>query len=154
MISVKKSVSSEVIVVNGRIAKESSGIVARSGNGVFYTPVLMNGTTKNQFFGMNNTTYFKDDGKTQIELQPYEAIEDKRRINLPTLISNACDSKPLFYNMIASGENALKLSNAPIGSTVHIVGEMRDCWLGKFSIKVLWVINMTLRRKGVYNELP
>jgi hypothetical protein len=54
--------------------------------------------------------------------------------------------------MIAYGENALKLADAPIGSSVHVIGEMRDCWVGKFSIKVLWVINMTIRRKAGYNE--
>lgn len=153
MVSGSKSVSSEVIVVNGRIAKDTPGIVGRNNNGVFYTPVLVSNTkNRKQLLGTANGVFFKSDGKTPVSLQTYESIDDKRTINLPTLISNAKDQAPSFYNMIAYGENALKLADAPIGSSVHVIGEMRDCWVGKFSIKVLWVINMTIRRKAGYNE--
>ncbi len=147
------TVSSEVIVVNGRIAKDTSGIVGRASNGVFYTPVLVhNAQNRKELLGTANGVFFKSDGKTPVSLQSYETVEDKRTINLPTLISNANEHMPTFYNMVACGENALKLASAPIGSSVHVVGEMRDCWVGKFSIKVLWVINMTIRRKAGYNE--
>jgi hypothetical protein len=153
VISGNKSVSSEVIVVNGRIAKDTSGIVGRSNGGVFYTPVLVHSTkNKKELLGTANGVFFKSDGKTPVSLQSYDCVDDKRNINLPTLISNANERAPIFYNMIACGENALKLASAPIGSSIHVVGEMRDCWVGKFSIKVLWVISMTIKRKAGYNE--
>lgn len=148
------AVSSEVIVVNGRIAKSTSGIVGRTKNGVFYTPVLVhNAKDSRELLGTANGVFFKSDGKTRVSLQSYAAVEDKKLINLPTLISNAKGEIPTFYNMIAYGENALKLSDAPVGSSAYIVGELRDCWVGKFSIKVLWVIEMNLvKRKVGYNE--
>lgn len=148
------TISTKVIVVNGRIAKKTPGIVGKSSSGVFYNPVLI---AKNGNFNELRSTaagsFYKGDGLTKVNLDNHDGIIDKRHIVLPTMISNAKDDQPQFYSLVAAGDNAIKLASAPIGSSVHVVGEMRDCWVGKFSVKVLWVFDMTLRKKGAYNDL-
>ncbi len=148
------TVSTEVIVVNGRIAKKTPGIVGKTGTGVFYNPVLIakNGNF-NELRCTASGTFYKGDGAVKVDLSSHDGIIDKRNIVLPTIISNAKDEQPQFYSLVAAGDNALKLASAPVGSSVHVVGEMRDCWVGKFSVKVLWVFDMTLRKKGAYNDL-
>lgn len=148
------TVSTKVVVVNGRIAKKTPGIVGKSSSGVFYNPVLIarNGNI-NELRSTAAGTFYKDDGSVKVSLDAHDGMIDKRNIVLPTMISNANDEQPQFYSLVAAGDNAIKLASAPIGSSVHVVGEMRDCWVGKFSVKVLWVFDMTLRKKGAYNDL-
>lgn len=148
------TVSTEVVVVNGRIAKETPGVVGKSNGGVFYNPVLVaNKGNRKDLCSTGGGSFYKTDGTTKAEISNYDGIIDKRNLVLPTIISNAKDEQPMFYNLVAVGDNALKLAAAPIGSSVHVVGELRDCWVGKFSIKVLWVFDMTLRKKGAYNDV-
>lgn len=150
----QETVSTTVVVVNGRIAKETPGVVGKSNGGIFYNPVLVaNGGNKKNLCSTGGGVFYKPDGTTPMELNGFTGTIDKRNLVLPTIISNAKNEQPTFYSLVAVGDNALKLASAPVGSSVHVVGEMRDCWVGKFSIKVLWVFDMTLRKKGAYNDI-
>lgn len=151
-----KQVSDEVLILNGRVATPPTHIVAKTPTGMYYNPVMVYADeNKKELLGTANGVFFKSDGKTPVSLRSFDSVTDKRLIKLPTIISNAekrgptlCKREPTFYNLIASGENALKLADAPVGSSVYLAGEVRDCWVGKFSIKVLWVIDMQLIRKA------
>ena len=143
------SQAKEFVFVAGRIANQHPGIVGRSNNGVFYTPVLIR--QNGELLGHTNGTFIKQDGKTTIELGTYESVGSRKEICLPTLISNPVEhGAPQFHNLIAYGENALQIANTPVGSSIQVVGEIKDCWVGNYSIPVLWINKIvSLKKKGV-----
>ncbi len=143
------SQAKEFVLVAGRIANQHPGIVGRSNNGVLYTPVVIR--RNGELLGPSKGTFLKQDGKTTISLDTYDSVDNKREICLPTVISNPTENgAPQFHNLIAYGENALQLANTPVGSSIQVIGEIKDCWVGKYSIPVLWVNKIvSLKKKGV-----
>lgn len=146
-ISGRKHKAKELLVVNGRIAKQPSGTVAQSKGGVFYTPILTRAKDNELCTAVASTTFFKSDGKTPVNLKYHEAA-DLRDVVMPTLICNGSANDISFYSLVGYGPVALELSKIPVGSKVFVVGEPSSYKVGKLNINALKVMEIQMIRKG------
>ena len=143
----------EFVVVTGRVANQHPNIVAKAMNGRFYTPMIV--SRNGVLLSHANGNLYQGDGKKSVSLDSYNRILNKSEIRLPTLISNhSQQGSPTFYNLIAFGEDALRLANVTPGSTLTIAGRMQNFWFeteeSRQSIQILRVDAMqTLIKKGV-----
>ena len=142
----------EFLQICGRIANDHPQILGLSTKGGFYTPLLVR--RNGNCLGHSNGKFYKSDGKTELQLESYGSVESLQEICLPTIISNMVpDAKPNFYNLIANGENALRIANISRGDHIKVAGEVRECWIGKQSISVIWVNEIIeIRKKGAPND--
>lgn len=150
-VSGKEIITSKVIVVNGRITRNGSNIVGKTEKGLYYTPLLY--WDNNQYLGAPGVSFFETIGNTPKILNTFSYIADRRNIVMPTLVSNADDNGPRYVQLFAYGEIAVRLANATRGSSVYVVGEPKEFWIGKEKLDVLWVRHMVLRKKGIIDEL-
>lgn len=146
IISKRSRIGNEWVFASGRIFRNGPGIVAQTTTGYLFNPILAT-TPTGEISAIGSTTNcFVVPGMTHIECGEAN-ISDRRQLLLPTVISNPTKDQKVFYNLIGGGEDAIKLATAETGSTIHFFGEKRQCWVGKFSVDVIYVAWMTLIRK-------
>lgn len=152
IMSGRRHKAKELLVLNGRVAKQPSGTVAQSKGGVFYTPILMRTKDNELCTAVSSTAFFKSDGKTPVNLN-YHKLNDLREVVMPTLICNGSANEVSFYSLIGYGPVALELSKIPRGSKVFVVGEPYDYKVGDFNISALKVMEIQMIRKGTTDEI-
>ena len=140
----------QVVTLSGRVATACTDMVRKSTSGTFYNPVLFKIDQKLKL--PKEGVCFRSDGKTQVNV---DGIEDENvnisNVVLPTLITNNKNQMPEFYNLIGYGNNALKLANATIGSTVHLVGIPKTIRVAGLNLRYIEVVSMDLKRKGGFS---
>lgn len=144
----------EPVFISGRITQNGTNILAKTAKGLFYTPVLFSeqdtdeqGYKTEKLYGLSESKHYKSDGKTEVILPTYREF-DLSKLRLPTLITNLDNRAPIFFRLVACGENAMRLSTITKGSDITIEGEFKKYWIGNQSIDVVSVRELRFNRKG------
>lgn len=144
----------EPIFISGRITQNGTNILARTPKGLFFTPVLFSepctddqGYKTEKLYGLSESKHYQSDGRTEVVLPTYKDF-NLSKLRLPTLISNIDNRAPMFFRLVAYGENAMRLSTIPKGSDLTIEGEFKKYWIGDQSIDVVLVKELRFNKKG------
>ena len=139
----------QLVVINGRLVQNGCKIIGRGPNGCFFNPFLY--VENGEYRYTQAATYFRDDGKTQINLNKRASSSkmDPKMLVIPTLVSNAFESGPRYLKFVCFGEDAMRIASAAKGSSVQVFGFLNEFTYGQETFKYLAVKKLVLKPKGV-----
>ena len=148
-VSGSKFETDQVAIINGRLVRDGSEILARSKKGCFYNPVLYAENGEYQLLSESGDLYSAN-GKERIFIpsRPSTMAVDSKKIVLPTLVSNAFESGPRYLKFICYGEDAMKIASATKGSSLTLIGGFETFTTEAISFRYLVVKELILRPKG------
>lgn len=103
-----------LLLITGRIVRDSGGIVSKTKDGRYCTPVLHENSEKEIVTTKPAVTYYRSSGE-RVLVKPGSGY-----VRFPTVVNNSF-SEARYYSLFAFGENATILADTKRGDFVRLM---------------------------------